>query len=356
MKLLKKLSLLSLLILGLASCESFSFITTETKNYEVNIHTSENPNITVTTKDREAYSASDIVDAVADSVVEISTTTISGSGFRQTISSGAGSGVILDDAGYIITNHHVIEGATTVNVILRDSTVFSANIVASDAEIDIAVLSINPGEKELTYATIGNSDSLRVAEDILVIGNPLGSLGGSVTKGIVSALNRDVTIDDYTMTLLQIDAAVNPGNSGGALFNMYGELVGIVNAKSTGEEIDGIGFAIPINKAINAFTDLLEYGYIKGRVYLDIETVYVATNSMDHIYYGYAVGLYVVTSNDANFQKYDIINKFGDYEINSQADLNLALRKYNPGDSVTINITRNKTAMDITITLVEYSI
>lgn len=234
---------------------------------------------------KDNISRADIIDLVKDSVVEIKTQYVVHS-FYQQVKEGAGSGVIvgqhdINGKGYfIITNAHVIEGTNTnevaseITVTLTNGTEYEATVFGYDPVGDIAILSIIEPNKNLTVATFANSsDDVRVGDDVLVIGNPLGSLGGSVTNGYVSALDREINVDGRVMNLMQTDAAVNPGNSGGGVFNLKGELIGIVNAKSTGAGIEGIGFAIPSNDAYKILTDFIENGYVTGRPTLGISYV-----------------------------------------------------------------------------------
>lgn len=201
--------------------------------------------------------------AVADSVVEITTELITPGGLLSSyISEGAGSGVIITGYGLIVTNYHVIANATDIVVRLTDGSEYRATLVGSDRNSDLAVLKIDPAGKRLTVAPLGCSDDLVVGEDVIAIGNPLGSLGGTLTTGIISATERNITVDGVEMALLQTNAAINPGNSGGGLFNMAGELVGIVNAKMAGEDVEGLGFAIPIDYAHGIIEDLINYGYV----------------------------------------------------------------------------------------------
>ena len=196
-------------------------------------------------------SVAQVVKNVADTVVEITTTNVVTDMFyNQYVTSGAGSGVIIDSDGFIITNYHVIAGAQSITVRLTDENEFSAKIVGSDANTDIAVLKIQASG--LPAAVLGSSKSLVVGQEVVAIGNPLGSLGGTVTDGIISALDRTVMIDKHQMTLMQTNAAINPGNSGGGLFNRAGELIGIVNAKQADTGIEGLGFAIPIDIALES--------------------------------------------------------------------------------------------------------
>ena len=193
-------------------------------------------------------SIAEVVEQVADTVVEITTTNVVTDRFYgQYVTSGAGSGVIISENGYIITNHHVIEGARSITVRLTDGSEFAATLVGSNADRDVALLKISA--TGLRAAVLGSSEALVVGQEVVAIGNPLGSLGGTVTDGIISALDRTVVIDGHRMTLMQTNAAINPGNSGGGLFNRAGELIGIVNAKQADTGIEGLGFAIPIDVA-----------------------------------------------------------------------------------------------------------
>ena len=220
--------------------------------------------VVYTTAEGDVPSVADVYDATADSVVEITTEmVVTGYWMNSYVTQGAGSGVIISSDGYILTCNHVIDGAKSIKVITTDGSSYDATVVGSDAQNDIAVLKIDASN--LQSAVLGDSDSVRVGEQIVAIGNPLGELGGSTTTGIVSAKSRDVTIEGTEMNVMQIDAAVNPGNSGGALFNMSGELIGIVNAKEVDEDVEGIGFAIPINNVKSIISDLVTKGYISGK-------------------------------------------------------------------------------------------
>ena len=211
--------------------------------------------------DGTAMSVQQIASVVSPSVVAITTEQMSGS---QTwfggyyVQSGAGSGVIISQDGYILTCAHVVSGATSIKVQLDSGDTYDATIVGSDSTSDIAVIKIEA--TGLTPAVIGDSDALAVGETVVAVGNPLGTLSNSVTDGIISALNREVTVEDNDMTLMQTSASISPGNSGGGLFNANGELIGIVNAKSSYSEAEGIGFAIPINSAMSIAQELIQNG------------------------------------------------------------------------------------------------
>ena len=300
--------------------------------------------VTYVSTDSKVYSSTaEVVKAVADTVVEITTETVTTSWGRQYIASGAGSGVIVgvsDNTYYIITNNHVISGASDITVRTRSGEEYKGNLLATDDSADIAIVIIT-STNELSIATMGNSDELQIGEDLIAIGNPLGSLGGTVTKGILSATGRSIQVENYVMTLLQTDTAINPGNSGGGLFNMRGELIGVVNAKTSDEEIEGICFAIPINNAKKVFNDLLEYGYILGRATFNLE-ISVATLSSGMGSSGKTV-VYItnVDSNSAdNFMQYDMIYKINGMEITSILDYNTALSMIKAGDEVEVEVYR----------------
>lgn len=295
--------------------------------------------------------------AVKDSVVEIMTETHS---YRGTITAGAGSGVIIHADGVIVTNHHVIDGATNVYVRLTNGNTYEATVRGSDEEGDIAVIKIHPQET-LTVARLGCSAALTLNEDVFAIGNPLGMLGGTVTNGYISALDRQVNVDGVTMTLIQTDAAVNSGNSGGGLFNLAGELIGVVNSKYAAEGVEGLAFAIPIDSAYVSINYLLEKGYIPGVPAIG------AAFMEKHAQIGYSwVNMPWVSSLSApsDLQEGDYIYAVGNTVIataygsgNSSLDaLKRAIRAYEVGDTVTLKVYRTgqQTAIDVQVTLVEY--
>lgn len=295
----------------------------------------------------QVYSATaEVVEAVADSVVEISTEATMTQWGMQYIVSGAGSGVIVgqdEDTYYIVTNDHVIECANDITVRLRNGEEYEAELIAADDAADIAAITITCGE-QLDLAVWANSDKLQIGEDLIAIGNPLGSLGGTVTKGILSATERSIVVNDYEMTLLQTDTAINPGNSGGGLFNMRGELVGIVNAKTSDEEVEGICFAIPANTARDTFSDLVTYGYVQGRATFDIE---LTEGSISSGIGGAAQSItYVTATGDGveagTFELYDRIYKINGNEITTLASYNAALADISAGDEVTVEVFRGK--------------
>ena len=287
-------------------------------------------------------SISEVVTKVGGSVVEIA---ISDTG-------SAGSGVIFsqtDNYGYIVTNYHVVEDGDDIGVRLIDGREYSAEYIDGDEFSDIAVLKMKKkSNEEFTVATLGSSDALLVGEEIVAIGNPLGTLGGTVTDGIISALDRQIVVDNIPMTLLQHNAAINSGNSGGGLFNLSGELVGIVNAKKAAEGIEGLGFAIPIDLVSDIITEILEKGYISGRPTLGIEVQYGTLG-----WFG-PTGLFVVESNNPDFKTSDRIVSVDGRAINSVLDYYAALDSSKIGKTIEVIIYRNNLQRKIEVVVEEY--
>ncbi len=301
---------------------------------------------------------SEIAAKVSTSVVEITTeSVVTGIFMQQAVSEGAGSGVIISSDGYIVTNNHVISGAETVTVRLTDGSEYDAAVIGSDAQTDLAVLKIDA--KDLSAVTFGDSSLLNVGDFALAIGNPLGSLGGTVTNGIISALDREVTIDGQTMNLLQTNAAINPGNSGGGLFNANGELIGIVNAKSFGSDIEGLGFAIPINTAKSVIEDLMTKGYVAGRPVLGVSLVDVTDNLTAMMYRVNTLGVYVSAIEEdsaaakAGLIVGDCITEINSTEVSSTSEIKSIISSLNVGDSVKITVVRGNDTMTLTAVLKE---
>ncbi len=324
-----------------------------------------------------------IVAKTEKSVVEINTETAMYSQWSgQYIVEGAGSGVIISrdskypNKYYIVTNNHVIDSAETITVRLYDGLEFDAALIATDVLTDVALLSINVTEDTpaLEVAVMAHSDDkLYNGQDIYVIGNPLGELGGSVSKGIISKTARNIVIGGIKMELMQIDAAVNPGNSGGALFDMDGKLIGVVNAKYSEEGIEGLGFAIPINTVKKVVTQLAEYGYVKGRASIGVSAAEEAylSNTSTVIYPTVLDGNGVVgvyTDGDGKQQDFafatdDVIIAVGGETVNSIAEMQSVLSEYEIGESVTVKVNRKKISgrysytwesYNVTVKLTEY--
>lgn len=314
------------------------------------------------TKSTETLSYKSIISKTANSVVSITTESVSTDSWAQNyVTEGAGSGVIIQSNGYIITCNHVISGASKITVTLKNKKTYKATLVGTDSDADIAVLKIKA--TGLTAATYGDSSELQVGDQVVAIGNPLGELGGTATTGIISALNRSLTIEGQTMNLLQTDASINPGNSGGALFNSSGNLIGIVVAKSTGSDVEGLGFAIPINKAAKVAKNLIKNGSSSSSSSSTttskaaIGVTVTALTSSEAQQYGYdSAGVYIssVTSSNAQsagLKSGDMIYSIGGTKITSTSDLKSALSKYSPGDKAKLVVVRDSQKVSITVTL-----
>lgn len=302
---------------------------------------------------------SDIAKKVAPSVVEITTEVAQSGGFMsQYITEGAGSGVIVSKDGYIVTNNHVIEDAKKITVILNDGKSYSATLVGTDTLTDIAVIKIDAAD--LTPAVYGSSDALKVGDFALAVGNPLGELGGTVTNGIISALEREVVIDSVTMTLLQTNAAINPGNSGGGLFNASGELIGVVNAKAAGSDIEGLGFAIPIDIAKPVIQDILNYGYVTGRVQAGIQILDVLDYQTAFQYRVNKLGPYIYTVFDgsdaekAGLKQGDLITHINGNLVYESTDIIAFISDSEVGDTLVFTVEREGKELEIPLTFTEY--
>ena len=279
---------------------------------------------------------------------------------QSQVESGAGSGVIISSDGYILTCAHVVSGASNITVSIGDKD-YPATLVGEDTTSDIAVVKVDA--TGLTPATVGNSDNLKVGESVMAVGNPLGELGGTVTSGIVSALNRSVTIQGTsstnTMSLIQMDASVSPGNSGGGLFNMNGELIGLVNAKSSSSDAEGLGFAIPINDAIKVAQDLLENGYVSGRPYMGITYLAVTDAQTAAQLNVTAYGVYVVDvaqggpADKAGLKTGDRIVSIAGTEIAQKDDLGTLIQQHAAGDTLSITVAREGQMQTVSLTLGE---
>ena len=296
-----------------------------------------------------------------DSTVGIRTEIVTTNYFGQTVSAAAGSGFIISADGYIVTNYHVIDGASTIKVAFNDGTEYAAELVGGEEVNDVAVLKIEA--EGLTPVIIGDSDALHVGQTVTAIGNPLGELTFSQTHGIVSALNRTITMSDGTrMNMIQTDCTINSGNSGGPLFNTYGEVIGITSAKysnngsSSEATIEGIGFAIPVNDVIDIITDIMEYGYVTGKPNLGILVADVDSAAQR---YGIPAGAEVLAAlegscaDKSGLQAGDIITALNGETVNSYTTLQDALKKFRAGDEVTLSVFRAGATLDISMTLDE---
>lgn len=315
-------------------------------------------NATPVSLSSSGFSAVSVEESCADSVVEIRTESVQNSQrFGQFVSEGAGSGVIVTADGYIATNNHVIDGASKISVTLANGKEYVATLIGKDAKTDLAVIKIN--ETALKAATLGTSASLKVGEPVVAIGNPLGELGGTVTSGIISALDRQIEIDNEKMTLLQTDAAVNPGNSGGGLFNANGQLIGVVNAKSSGSDIEGLAFAIPIDTAKNVINQIISQGYVSGRI--DLGLTFKEQGTSFNLFTGAWTrgGVYIVdvTSNSnaayAGLRRGDIVTAVDGQKISGFADIKKIIDSHSVSDTVSFTVYRNGQSLTLSFRLQE---
>ena len=294
------------------------------------------------------------------SVVSITNKGVISSGWGQQEFVGSGSGFILTANGYVLTNYHVVENAVTLTVSTYAGTEYEAELVGYDSFSDVALLKVDA--TDLPAVTVGDSDALVVGDQVAAIGNPLGELTSSQTIGYVSAKDRTVNTDGTILNMIQTDAAINSGNSGGPLFNMYGQVVGITTAKysgstSSGASIEGIGFAIPINDVMALMDDLMEYGYVKGQAYLGITVLEMDAAVAEA--YGLPTGPKVNSvvagscAEKAGVQVNDIIVAIGEIDVASYSDLAYALRSFHAGDSTTITVYRGGQTLTLDVTLDE---
>lgn len=311
---------------------------------------------------KEPLTAPEIYATYVGSTVGITTEIVTTNGWGQPVSqAAAGSGFVITEDGYILTNYHVIEDADSIQVSFVDGTTYDATLVGGESENDIAVLKIDA--TGLTPVIIGDSDNVKVGEQVVAIGNPLGELTFSMTSGIVSAKDRSITMENgEVMNMIQTDTAINSGNSGGPLFDMYGQVIGITSAKLSGSSsssatIEGLGFAIPINDIKDMVTDIMENGYVTGKPYMGI-TVSTVPESISERY-GMSQGALVESVDEsscaakAGLEKGDIITAMDGKTVISSAELVEAKKNYKAGDTVTLEVERNGEKLELTLTFDE---
>ena len=285
----------------------------------------------------------EIVERNQDAVVEVNTKVRTSSAYGSISGEGAGSGVIVNKKGYIATNYHVIAGAKSISVTLHNEHQYDAQVVGYDQSNDIAVLKINA--KNLTAAAIGKSSKVKVGDLAVAIGNPLGQLGGTATSGIISALDRELTIDNNKLRLLQTDTAINPGNSGGGLFNDKGELIGIVVAKGSGSDIEGLGFAIPTDTAAPIIDDIIKNGTVHSKPAAGITILDISKDQTSQYKVStpgvYIADVYGTNASKAGLKSGDRIVAFQGKKITSSTQLIAAIQKKKIGDKVSMTVERD---------------
>ena len=284
--------------------------------------------------------------------------------YTQTASSG--SGFIISDDGYIITNNHVVKGAQELKVIMTNGSEYEATVIGADAENDVALIKIDA--TDLPTVSVGSSENLEVGQQVCAIGNPLGELTNTLTVGYVSALDREINENGTPINMFQTDCAINSGNSGGPIFDMHGNVIGITTAKyssngsSYSASIEGIGFCIPIDDAMSIVSDLLQYGYVKGRPSLGISCQAIPTTVTQ--YYNFPTGVYVTAVQDgsaaskAGLQEGDIITGIDGTDCASVTAFKAKLKEYSAGDTAVLSVYRTDTAekLELTITFDEKNV
>lgn len=296
--------------------------------------------------------------ANVNSVVSINVSAKSTNYFGQTVENAAsGSGFVITEDGYIVTNYHVINGASSVKVTLYNGDTYDASIVGGEEDYDVAVIKIDV--TGLTPVVLGDSSKIAIGETVAAIGNPLGELTFSMSQGIVSCVDRAINVDGTPFNMIQVDCSINPGNSGGPLVNTYGEVVGIVSAKYSSYSsttVEGIGFAIPINDVSAIIEDIMTNGYVTNKPYIGITPGTMTQQMAQQYRYSVSEGVFVYSVEEgsaaaaAGIKMGDVILKLDDKEIKNTADLTAAKKGYSAGDTVTLTIYREGETMEIQLT------
>ncbi len=327
---------------------------------------SETPNsaqlpATAAVSEYPALTNQQIAATVSPSIVGISNLSFSPNSYLNinTLQS-TGSGIIISDKGYIVTNNHVIANANKLKVTLSSGDELNAEIIGTDPQTDIAIIKVDPKDLTLKPATIGVSSTMQVGDEVFAIGNPLGlTLAGSVTHGIVSALNRKLTVDGTTYNLMQTDAAINSGNSGGALVNRRGEVIGINSVKISSDGVEGLGFAIPIDDVKDIIEDLISDGYVHGRPAIGVNIVEITPQLAYYYDLPVSYGLFVNevieggSADIAGVEVGDIIIAFNGEKVTSTAAFLDKRNTYKAGDSITLTVNREGKEKDFTLKLQE---
>ncbi len=329
-------------------------VSSEVKNFDI-------PGASVAKSDGTELTNQQIAATVSPSIVGVSNMSYSPNSYLNinTVQS-TGSGIIISTDGYIVTNNHVVSNANKLKVNLASGDEVDAKLIGTDATTDIAIIKIDPSGLDLKAATLGYSSSLQVGDDVLAIGNPLGlKLAGSVTHGIVSALNRSLTVDGTTYNLIQTDAAINSGNSGGALVNNKGEVIGINSVKVASDGVEGLGFAIPIDDVKDVIEDIIKDGYVHGRPSIGVNIVEITSQLAYYYNLPSNYGLYVNSVLEGSAAKIsgievgDIIVAFNGEKVTSASDFIAKKNEYKAGDTIDLTINREGTEKKVSVKLQE---
>ena len=296
--------------------------------------------------------------SVVNSAVSINCSATSTNIFGQTTqSASSGSGFIITEDGYVVTNYHVVSGASSVQVTLYNGDTYDATVVGGDSDYDVAVLKINAAG--LQPVTLGESADVNVGDTVLAIGNPLGELTFSMSQGIVSSCDRAINVDGTPFNMIQVDCSINPGNSGGPLVNLYGEVVGIVSAKYSSYSsttVEGLGFAIPISDVRSIITDIMENGAVTDKAYMAITAGTMNEQMAAQFNIDVTEGVFVYSvveggaGDKAGLRLGDVITKMGDKTLTSRQDLSAAMKGYRAGDTVTLTVYRGGQYIEVELT------
>ena len=296
--------------------------------------------------------------SVVNSAVSINCSATSTNIFgQQTQTASSGSGFIITEDGYVVTNYHVVSGASSVQVTLYNGDTYDATVIGGDSDYDVAVLKINASG--LQPVTLGESADVNVGDTVLAIGNPLGELTFSMSQGIVSSCDRAINVDGTPFNMIQVDCSINPGNSGGPLFNSYGEVIGIVSAKYSSYSnttVEGIGFAIPINDVVSLVKDIMTNGYVTNKAYMGITPQTMTAQMAQQYRYDVTEGVFVCSVDPdsaaakAGLKLGDVITKMDDTDITSYEDLVAAKKSYSAGDTVTLTVYREGKTIEVELT------
>ena len=296
--------------------------------------------------------------SVVNSAVSINCSATSTNIFgQQTQTASSGSGFIITEDGYVVTNYHVVSGASSVQVTLYNGDTYDATVIGGDSDYDVAVLKINAAG--LTPVTLGNSADVNVGDSVLAIGNPLGELTFSMSGGYVSSCNRAINVDGTPFNMIQVDCSINPGNSGGPLVNLYGEVVGIVSAKYSSYSsttVEGLGFAIPISDVRSIITDIMENGAVTDKAYMAITAGTMNEQMAAQFNIDVTEGVFVYSvveggaGEKAGLRLGDVITKMGDKILTSRQDLSAAMKGYRAGDTVTLTVYRGGQYIEVELT------
>lgn len=296
--------------------------------------------------------------SVVNSAVSINCSATSTNIFgQQTQTASSGSGFIITEDGYVVTNYHVVSGASSVEVTLYNGDTYDATVIGGDSDYDVAVLKINASG--LQPVTLGESADVNVGDTVLAIGNPLGELTFSMSQGIVSSCDRAINVDGTPFNMIQVDCSINPGNSGGPLVNLYGEVVGIVSAKYStysSTTVEGLGFAIPISDVRSIITDIMENGAVTDKAYMAITAGTMNEQMAAQFNIDVTEGVFVYSvveggaGDKAGLRLGDVITKMGDKTLTSRQDLSAAMKGYRAGDTVTLTVYRSGQYIEVELT------